>query len=68
MSDEVMWRITVELELRLKAGREVREVKASAVAEMKTDLESLQLCASDRWGARKGFMRWSGRVPAKEEM
>jgi len=68
MSDEVIWRMTVDLELRLKAGREVMEEKASAVAEMKTDLESLQLCASDRWGARKGFMRWSGRVAAKEEM
>ena len=43
-------------------------MKASAVAEMKTDLESLQLCAAERWGARKGFMRWSGRVAAKEEM
>ena len=60
--------MTVDLELRLKAGKEVMEVKALAVAEMKTDLERLQLCASDRWGARKGFMRWSGRVAAKEEM
>jgi hypothetical protein len=48
MSDEVIWRMTVDLELRLKAGREVMEEKASAVAEMKIDLESLQLCASDR--------------------
>jgi hypothetical protein len=66
--EEAMKRMTVDLELRLKAGREVREVNALAVAEMKTDLESLQLCASERWGARKGFMRWSGNVAAKDEM
>ena len=46
--DEAMNRMTVDLELRLKAGREVREVNALAVAEIKTDLESLQLCASER--------------------
>ena len=48
MSAEAMWRMVVELELRRKAGSEVREAKALAVAEMKTDLESLQLCASER--------------------
>ena len=47
-SDEAMLRMVVELELRRKAGSEVREAKASAVAEMKTDSESLQLCASER--------------------
>ena len=41
--EEALKRMTVDLELRLKAGREVSDEKASAVAEIKTDLESLQL-------------------------
>jgi hypothetical protein len=48
MRAEAMWRMVVELELRRKAGSDVRESKALAVAEMKTDLESLQLWASER--------------------
>ena len=47
--------MTVELELKLNAGREVIEAKASALAEMKTDLKSLQ--SVERIGEMRGEER-----------